>query len=91
MSTRVGGTLKKIMLLRVIANDGDYERSVFTEEDITAAAAEHIERRQCLDWQRHFYEKYTDGDDRKLQLALNELSEDEVCCQTFKQNNHTVR
>jgi hypothetical protein len=79
MATRVGGTLKKIMLARIIANGSDFAaRTVFTDEDIAAAAAESITHQQCLGWVRHFYERHANGDDRKLHLQMNELSDDEV-------------
>ncbi len=79
------------MLARIIANGGDFAaRTVFTDEDIAAAAAESITQQQCLVWQRHFYERHTNGDARKLYLALNELSEDEVHCVIFSNKTTTL-
>ena len=79
MATGIGAALKKLMLARIVADGGDFAaRTVFTEEDIAAAATEGIERRQCLDWVRHTNEKYVDGDDRKVYFSMNELSEEEV-------------
>ena len=79
MATGIGGTLKKLMHARIVAEGGDFAaRTVFTEADLDAAALQGIVRRQCLDWVRHTYEKYIDGDERKLYFLMNELSEDEV-------------
>ena len=79
MATGIGGTLKKLMHARIVAEGGDFAaRTVFTEADLDAAAADKITKEQCLVWVRHFYERHAEEDDRKLYLVMNELSAEEV-------------
>jgi hypothetical protein len=76
----IAPALKKLMHARIVAEGGDFAaRTTFTEADFAAAALQRIERQQCVVWMRHLYERYAGGDERKLYLMVNELSEDEVC------------
>jgi hypothetical protein len=80
----LGSTLKKLMHARVVSDGGDFSlHTVFTEEDFAAAALQGIDRRQCLDWARRMYDKYTNGDERKLYFLMNKLSDEEVCNQSL--------